>query len=254
MTCWQCGGALPPDVGFCRGCGALVRPRSAPIGAVTEAAAETQLPALRQTIAPPAPVSAHAWPVQAQVLAPTAVPAEVQRTGTDLLCAAGSGLVVLSVFLTWYSVTVTALGVRFYASLEQAFLSKLFPQIAAGLGNLRGPLTTSVSALGQGAGGWRWAILVVSIVIVLETLVVVTSARPNQLSGWPHAGIQVMLTIANVVLVLAAFFTLPYGNAPSGYITVARGPGAYLGLFAALFALGCALTAALRRQSPSPSR
>jgi hypothetical protein len=44
--------------------------------------------------------------------------------------------VLISTFLTWYSVTLTSLGVQFYESLERALFSRLFPQIAAGLGVL----------------------------------------------------------------------------------------------------------------------
>jgi len=31
----------------------------------------------------------------------------------DVLAASGAGLVLISLFLTWYNVTLTALGVRF---------------------------------------------------------------------------------------------------------------------------------------------
>jgi len=165
----------------------------------------------------------------------------------DVVCMAGSGVVLLSMFLTWYSVTLTALGVQFYASLEQAFLSRLFPQIAAGLGGLRGPLTSPVSALGEGAGGWRWAILVVSIVIVLEALLAISSGSASQSSSaWPHTAVQLVLTIADLVLVIAAFFSVPYGNVPTSYLTVDHGLGGYLGLLAALVACGAAVAGWLR--------
>lgn len=251
MTCWQCGAALPPDVGFCRACGALVRPRSVPVVAGSEAAGPATVP--RPSAVSPTPVSTAPWPVQVAVATRVAAPTDSRPNRTDPLVAVGSGFVLLSVFLTWYSVTITALGVRFYDSLEQAFLSKLFPQAAAGLGGLKGPLTTSVGALGQGAGGWRWAILVVSIVVILETLVVLSSGGSTQSGSWPHGGIQLLLTVANAVLVLAAFFTLPYDDAPSVYITVSRGAGAYLGLVGALFALACALATLLSKPSQAPS-
>jgi len=51
MTCWQCGAPYPPDVGFCRACGAFVRPRNAPVngpGATTAGALQVPV------VAPPA--------------------------------------------------------------------------------------------------------------------------------------------------------------------------------------------------------
>jgi hypothetical protein len=49
------------------------------------------------------------------------------------------------------------------------------------------------------------------------------------------------MTVANLLLVVAAFVNLPYGGTPAGYLTVTRGLGAYLGLVAGLIACGGAL-------------
>jgi hypothetical protein len=48
---------------------------------------------------------------------------------------------------------------------------------------------------------------------------------------------------------LVAFFSLPYGSAPSTYLTVAPGVGAYVGLVAALLACGGAVVG-LAKSSP----
>ena len=45
---------------------------------------------------------------------------------------------------------------------------------------------------------------------------------------WPHSAILLVLTVANLFLVIAAFVDLPYGATPAGYLTVTRGLGAYL--------------------------
>lgn len=153
--------------------------------------------------------------------------------------------------LSWYSVTITPVGLQYLESLERALFPRLFPQAGAGLGGLNGPLTTSVSALGQGAGGWRWTIVAVSGVLLLGLLLAIGSGAtsPSSSSG-PHTAILLLLTTTNLILVAAAFFDLPFGGSPAAYLTVSRGVGAYLGLAAALVACGGAV-AGLVRSSPT---
>ena len=173
----------------------------------------------------------------------------------DVLAASGAGLVLISLFVTWYNVTLTALGVQFYESLEKALFARLFPQIANSFGGLTGPLTFSVPALGTGAGGWRWAILVVSIVLLLEVLMAVSSSTRSQLPPtWPHSGILLVLTVSDLILVVAAFFSVPYSGTPNGYVTAASGVGAYLGLLAALLACAGAVTVLVKSAPRTYSR
>jgi len=173
----------------------------------------------------------------------------------DVLAASGAGLVLVSLFLNWYSVTLTALGVQFYESLEKAFFARLFPQVANSFGGLTGPLTFSVPALGTGAGGWRWAILVVSIILLLEVLMAVSSSTRSQSPPtWPHSGILLVLTVSDLILVVAAFFSLPYGGTPSSYVTANPGVGAYLGLLAALVACAGAVTVLVKSAPRTYSR
>ena len=144
---------------------------------------------------------------------------------------AATGGMLLSLLLTWYSVTITAVGMQFYQSFKRALLYRLFPAAASGVGGLSGPLTISVSALSKEAGGWRWAILVVSIVLILEVLLAIGSGVARQAApSWPHATILLALCVVNLVLVGAAFFNLPYSDVPSSYISVSHGVGSYLGL------------------------
>ena len=299
MTCWQCGAPLPPDVGFCRACGAFVRPRSVPVnrlGVTTPGAARTPSGSTADDVAAPPPSSsvagfepapvfaarstplsmrgsATALPAPATAATPSTswlpapaaacvLPSSTTRAGItssgagpnsglgDVLAGSGTGIVLISMFLTWYRVTITPLGVQFFESLERALFSRLFPQAAAGLGGLTGPLTLSVSALDKAAGGWRWAILVVSIVILLELLLAIGSGTTKQPSqSWPHTSILLVVTVANLLLVVAAFFSLPYSGTPAGYLTVTRGIGAYLGLVAGFVACGGAV-AVLAKSSP----
>lgn len=262
MKCSQCGVPLPPDVGFCRACGAFVRPRSAtPSGLTTPG--PSQVAAVEPSTTWQAQPVSHQLPVASGVTwapgtltsraAPFGPPSTPSMAG-DVLAAVGSGLVLISIFLTWYSVTLTALGVQFYESLEQAFLSRLFPQIANSLAGISGPLTFSVPLLGSGAGGWRWAILVVSVLLLLEVLLAIASSAKSHLPpSWPHGSVLLLLSVGELVLVLVAFFSLPYGSAPSTYLTVAPGVGAYVGLVAALLACGGAVVG-LAKSSPGSTR
>jgi len=141
---------------------------------------------------------------------------------------------------------------QFYQSIERALFSRLFPGAGSELGGLTGPITLSVSALDKEAGGWRWAILVVSAVLLLEILVALSTGVAQQASPtWPHASILLVLTLVNLILVAAAFFVRPYGGTSSLYISVSNGIGSYLGLVAALAAFGGGLARLLKGSSPS---
>ncbi len=289
MNCWQCGAQIPPDAGFCRACGAFLRPRSAPVsrpdvaspnpplgpprdGADSSnplAAPSAECPSQSPT---PAPGGYHAeagsalpevtatgtrsWapppqPPWAPAQSRTATPAVPETAAGpsslgDIAAAAGAGFVIISLMLTWYQVTITAAGMQFYQSL----FSRLFPGAASELGGLTGPLTLSVSALDKEAGGWRWAIIVVSAVLVLEVLLAVGSGVARQVSPtWPHASILLVLTVVNLILVAAAFFARPGGGTSSLYLTVSNGIGAYLGLVAAIVAFGGGVAQIMRSSS-----
>jgi len=158
--------------------------------------------------------------------------------------------VIVSLMLSWYRVTITVAGVQFYQSLERALFSRLFPGAASGLEGLTGPITFSVSALDKEAGGWRWAILVVSTVLLLEVLLALGTGVAQQASPtWPHASVLLVLALVDLILVAAAFFVRPGGGAPSLYLSVSNGIGAYLGLVAALVAFGGGLARLLRSSS-----
>ena len=271
MTCWQCGAPLPPDAGFCRTCGAILRGRSAPatrVGVATPGAPQPPPPvggglqrpwtgeASGSTASPsppgarvqgPPPQGPWSGPLGTGSGLPSRTPATPSSTLGDVVVMAATGGVLLSLLLTWYSVTITAVGMQFYQSLERALLYRLFPAAASGVGGLSGPLTISVSALSKEAGGWRWAILVVSIVLIFEVLLAIGSGVARQAApSWPHATILLALCVVNLVLVGAAFFNLPYSDVPSSYISVSHGLGSYLGLGAALVALGGAVARIVR--------
>ena len=146
MTCWQCGAPLPPDVGFCRACGAFVRPRSGPVNTPGFTVRSPQSPPgpLSERAAPSPSSSASesaatlsgatpstAWPPAAPVAAwgssSSAAHAGTLSSGlgqrsnlSDLLAGVGAGFVLISLLLTWYSVTITPLGVQFFESNSSA--------------------------------------------------------------------------------------------------------------------------------------
>jgi len=181
-------------------------------------------------------------PAQSPALSSSRPASGPSSTAGDIVTAAGTGFVLISLLISWYKVTITAAGLSYVESLERALFPRLFPGLSAGLGGQTGPFSTSVTALGKGAGGWRWAMLVVSSVLLLEILLAVGSgaSRPTSPAG-PHTAIVLVLTIANLILVAAAFFTLPFSGSPPAYLTVTRDTGAYLGLLAALVACGGAV-------------
>jgi hypothetical protein len=76
-----------------------------------------------------------------------------------------------------------------------------------------------------------------------------SGATKPSASTWPHTSVLLVLTVANLLLVVAAFVSLPYSGTPAGYLTVTRGLGAYLGLVAGLVACGGAI-AVLVKSSP----
>jgi len=170
-----------------------------------------------------------------------------------MVAAAGTAVVLISLFMTWYRVTITPAGLQFFQSLERALFARLFPQ-AADLGGLTAPFTISISALGKDAGGWHWAILVVSIVLVLEVLLAAGSGVARQAApSWPHGTVVLVLTVTNLILIAVAFFDLPYGGTPA-YLEVSRGLGAFVGLIAGLVALGGATARLVKSSTSAVSR
>jgi hypothetical protein len=117
------------------------------------------------------------------------------------------------------------------------------------------PPQLSVSALGGGAGGWRFLILVMAIIVLLyllsRTLDVVAKAVP---SHWP---MLVGLTAFQGLLVLIGFFANPLSILDSlGSSSWAA--GAFLALIAAIAAVGggpgyAGKQEAARRQPRAPA-
>jgi uncharacterized paraquat-inducible protein A len=104
----------------------------------------------------------------------------------------------------------------------------------------------TLSATASGAGGWRFLILVVSILIVLYLLVrTVLSVAPRL--PLPHWQLLTAASGVNAALVLISFLVKPFSSLDLFGISVSWSYGAFLGLAAAAVAV---IGSAMRRNEP----
>ena len=129
-------------------------------------------------------------------------------TRTDQIVGVASLIVLISIFLPWFSVTVSLLGE-----------------------------SRSATGSGTAAHGWLW------LVFVLDLLVI---AYLVMRAGWDegpvrfpvaHAPLLIAATGLQLLLVLIAFFDMP-GNDGIPGVSIGWAWGAFIGLLAALVAAG----------------
>jgi hypothetical protein len=238
MFCTQCGANNAPGTRYCSNCGTPVSAQpqqQAPQGQAPPAQPQpVQQPSLQ---APPQPHQAPSSSVAPQQgFAPSpqvgyqpAQPAYTPGVGTpgypgaqraggsisfdfrrlgrgDLLSAGFTLLLFISLFLTWYS--------------------------ASGLNAENEPITISQSALGHYAGGWRFLILIMNILILLYLVARTLAPRGIRLP-LPHWQVLTILLGIQLLLTLLGFLLKP-----SAVVNVAWEYGAYIGLVSAVLALG----------------
>ena len=127
----------------------------------------------------------------------------------DVIAGIASFLVLISLFIPWYSFASAAAqaGEQATPAQQQLVLAICGDQPAVCSSDV--PPQFSVSALGAGAGGWRFLILVVAIIAVLyvlsRTLAPVVRAFPY------HWQALVGITAFQGLLVLIAFVANPLG-------------------------------------------
>jgi hypothetical protein len=151
----------------------------------------------------------------------------------DLVAGIASFLVFIAVFIPWYS---------FASSADSASANATFAQQQLVLAVCSGqpvicesdvPPQFSIGALDGGAGGWRYLILVVAIIIVLyvlsRTLDVVAQAIPS------HWQVLIGMTALQGLLVLIAFAINPLSLLDS-FGSSSWAFGAFLALIAAIAA------------------
>ena len=167
-------------------------------------------------------------------LAETQAPFDFRRLRPgDMIAGIASFLVLISLFIPWYSFAAAAsqAGTQATPAQQQLVLAICGDQPAVCSSDV--PPQFSVSALGGGAGGWRFLILVVAIIAVLSvlsrTLEPVARAFPY------HWQVLVGITAFQGLLVLIAFAANPLGILGS-LGSSSWGFGAFLALIAAIAA------------------
>ena len=241
MFCPQCGTNNPDGTHFCSNCGTGLAGQQAPAGIAPPAAAQPPPPGNVDPAGavPPgyaaAPGSYAPGPQQGQGFgsavgggyqmgAPGApvhstVSVDFRRLGMgDLVAAGGTVLLFISLFLSWYSATGQDID-----------------------GNI---ITISSSALGQYAGGFRFLVLVLAIVVVLYLLARTFAPRGFRLP-LPHWQILLVVVGLQFLLTILTFFIKP--SAGPGGPGVSWSYGAYIGLVAAIIAVAGGV---LRRNEP----
>lgn len=143
-------------------------------------------------------------------LAETQAPFDFRRLRPgDMIAGIASFLLLISLFIPWYSFAAGAAqaGEQATPAQQQLVLAICGDQPAVCSSDV--PPQFSVSALGGGAGGWRFLILVVAIIAVLSvlsrTLEPVARAFPY------HWQVLVGITAFQALLVLIAFAANPLG-------------------------------------------
>jgi hypothetical protein len=152
----------------------------------------------------------------------------------DLIAGIALFLVLVSLFLPWYSFAASAAQASATATPAQQQLMLAVCSGQPAVCSSDAPPQFSVSALGGAAGGWRFLILVVAIVAVLYVLSRTVDGVARAVSS--HWQVLVGLTAFQGLLVLIAFFANPLGilgslGSPSWAV------GAFLALVAAIAAV-----------------
>jgi hypothetical protein len=152
----------------------------------------------------------------------------------DLIAGSASFLALISLFLPWYSFAASAARASATATpaQQQVVLAICSGQPAVCSSNA--PPQFSVSALGGGAGGWRFLILVVAIVAVLYVLSRTLDGVARAFRY--HWQVLLGLTAFQGLLVLIAFFANPLSILDS-LGSSSWAVGAFLALIAAIAAV-----------------
>jgi hypothetical protein len=190
MPCGSCGAENPPGTKFCANCGTALAQQGAVQGAPQ---------GFGGTVVPPTPHQ------------PSSVSIDFRRLGTgDIVAAAGSVLLFISLFLPWYS--VSGEGISY-----------------------------STSAIGSYSGGWRVLDLVLDILILLFLFIRTMTPRGFRLP-LPYWQLLTILLSVQFLLTLLAFLVKPSTGDSWGWSF-----GAFMGLVAAVIALAGGI---MRRQEP----
>jgi hypothetical protein len=155
----------------------------------------------------------------------------------DTIAGIASFLVLISLFLPWYSFSATATNAADPTPAQQQLVLTLCNSQPS-LCNSDAPPQVSIGALDTAAGGWRYLILVIAIIAVLYVLSRAVEGVARAVTS--HWQLLLGITVLQGVLVLVAFFANPLGILDD-YGSSSWAAGAILALIAAIAAVGGAL-------------
>jgi hypothetical protein len=195
-TCPQCQTETSDDTNFCPACGAALSPGAAPPGPAQSA----PVGGAPGQSAPAAPAGAggttaaasggSSFPPYAFDLAKLHV--------ADLIAAVASFILMISLFLSWFGITV--IGIHLTAS-------------------------------GTSAHGWLWIVFIICLAILAYLVCVAGWGNLPFAPQVPHLTVMVAATVVNLVLVFIAFIDKPGGSGVGWEF------GAFLALIAAIVAV-----------------
>ncbi len=137
-------------------------------------------------------------------------------TRTDQIVGVASLIVLISIFLPWFSVSVTVLGA-----------------------------TESATGSGTTAHGWLWLVFVLDLLILAYLVMRAGWEEPPFKMPVAHAPVLLAATGLQLLLILIAFFDVPSSDGYAG-VSVGWAWGAFIGLLAALAAAGPVVVPAVR--------
>jgi hypothetical protein len=190
--------------------------------------------------------------VSLRAASPAATPSPIDfrrlRPG-DLIAGIGSLLVLISLFFPWYGFTASAAHASAVATPAQQQLALAICADQPAICSSAAPPQFSVTALGAGAGGWRFLILVVAIIALLY---VPSRALEGVARAFRyHWQVLVGLTVFQALLVFVAFAANPldlFGSLGSS----SWAAGAFLALLASLAAVvGAAFVMQEKNKQPA---
>ncbi len=226
MDCSSCGKPMPADAAFCPSCGTSVRggaPSSAatptppgpapaePGGNETILAGDpppvTPTAAANPGATSPPPTSPPPTSPPATGAGGTSAPIKLDTsnlTRTDWITGIASLVVLIALFLPWYTVTIAGIG---------------------------------ASANGVQGHGWLWLVFFISLAIVGYEVAKLAWSELRSKMPVPESTALLAATGVNLVLVVIAFlFKAGTGEAILVHVSIGWGIGAFLGLVAAVVA------------------
>jgi hypothetical protein len=189
-TCSQCQTEAADDANHCPNCGAALNPEATATQAAPVAGAPvTAAPAQAAPAGPAVASSGTSLPPFAFDLA--------RLNLADLITAVASFVLLISLFLSWFGITV----VGFH-----------------------------VTASGTSVHGWLWIVFIICLAILAYLVCIAGWGNLPFAPQIPHVTVMIAATVVNLVLVFIAFIDKPGGGGVGWEF------GAFLALVAAIVA------------------